>query len=229
MFPARMFPSSLRTKPGKDPANELAGFAVRRQAVVAPGVCAADVRVGSRGASRLVRSRRDPRRRGDHAAGLLPAEQGEWGGVPPRLSACDVGGVSRSARGRVCLLRGRLRDPALRQSDQRGAQDPARVPTRGDDALSRVPIALAARRAVLHAGRGPREGRRGRRGRLLPAQSLLSADLLDRRPGLSLPQRHRNLLLREPALPNRPVLPAPASGIKTDRILRPLREFLWTC
>ena len=57
----------------------------------------------------------------------------------------------------------------------------------------------------------------------------LSADLLDRRPGLSLPQRHRNLLLREPALPNRPVLPAPASGIKTDRILRPLREFLWTC
>jgi len=31
-----VFPSSLRTKPGKDPANELAGFAVRRQAIVAP-------------------------------------------------------------------------------------------------------------------------------------------------------------------------------------------------
>jgi hypothetical protein len=40
-----VFSSSLRTKPGKDPANELAGFAVRRQAIVAPD----DGRIGVAG------------------------------------------------------------------------------------------------------------------------------------------------------------------------------------
>ena len=63
------------------------------------------------------------------------------------------------------VLRGRVRDPAVRQSDQRGPQDPAGIPARGDDAVPGVSIALAVRRGVLHAGRRAREGRRGRRSR----------------------------------------------------------------
>ena len=85
--------------------------------------------------------------------------------------------------GAFAVLRGRVRDPAVRQSDQRGPQDPARIPARGDDAVPGVSLALAVRRGVLHAGRRPREGRRGRRGGLLPAESLGAAA---RRPRTSM-------------------------------------------
>ena len=77
--------------------------------------------------------------------------------------------------GAFAYFGGRVRDPPLRQSHECSPQNPARIPTRGDDAVPRVSLPLALRRAVLHAGGRPREGRRGRRGGLLPAESLGAA------------------------------------------------------
>ena len=90
---------------------------------------------------------------------------------------------SKRTRARSRYFGGRVRDPAVRQSDERRPQDPARIPARGDDAVPGVSLALAVRRGVLHAGRRPREGRRGRRGGLLPAESLGAAA---RRPPTSM-------------------------------------------
>jgi len=111
-----------------DGAEVCAGLEARPGSDPSIGVCAPDVRLGPGGAGRLVRSRRGPGRRRRHPPGVLCAQHGERRGLSSRLSARDAAGVSRSARGRVCLLRRRLRDVAVRQSDERGAQDSARLP-----------------------------------------------------------------------------------------------------
>ena len=118
------------------------------------GVRAADVRLGPGGAGRLVRSGRDPRRRGGDAAGVLPAEHGERRGVPPRLSARDAAGVSRSARGRVSRTSAACSRPLRYDNLTSAVRKILRgYPARGDDAVPGVSLALAVRRDVLHARR----------------------------------------------------------------------------
>ena len=66
---------------------------------------AAILRLGLGGSGRLVRGAGRSRRRPGQAAGVLHAQHGERGGVPPGLPACHAAGVPRGARARLRLLR----------------------------------------------------------------------------------------------------------------------------
>ena len=59
---------------------------------------------------------------------------------------------------------------AIRQSEQCSEEDPARASAGRDHAVHCLPFALGLHGGVLHAGRGPREGRRRGRRRPVPAQ-----------------------------------------------------------
>ena len=71
---------------------------------------------------------------------------------------------------------------AVRQPDGSGEAGAARVAAGGDGAVRGVPLALAVRGGVLHAGRRAREGWGRERGRAVPAEPL-GADPTRGRPG----------------------------------------------
>src|SRR6266852_1736452 len=48
--------------------------------------------------------------------------------------------------------------PPIRQPEERGEEDPARPSARGDNAVHCLPLALAFRERLLHAGGTAREG-----------------------------------------------------------------------
>jgi hypothetical protein len=66
---------------------------------------------------------------------------------------------------------GNLSPAALRQLEVGGAENPAWIATGGDGAVHRLPLALELRGRVLQSGARQREGWRGRRRRVLPAES----------------------------------------------------------
>src|SRR5205814_490995 len=70
------------------------------------------------------------------------AEHGQRWIVPLRLPACDATGVFGSARTGVRLFRRRVPAPAIRQSNERGEENPAWISARGDDSIRGVPVAL---------------------------------------------------------------------------------------
>ena len=70
------------------------------------------------------------------------------------------------------LLWRRLPAAPLRQPEERGEEDPARLSPRGDQPLHCLPFALAVSERVLQPGTRQREGWRGRRRWILPAQPL---------------------------------------------------------
>ena len=137
-----------------------------------PDLRAAVLCLGLGGSGRLVRGGGRSRRRPGQAVGVLHAQHGERGGLSPGLPACHAAGVPPCPRACPGLVRRCVPGPALRQPDQRGAPGAARSSARRDGAVRGLPLALAVRGPVLHAGGGAREGRRRRRDRLLPPQSL---------------------------------------------------------
>jgi len=72
----------------------------------------------------------------------------------------------------IRLLRRGVSKAALRQPGRGGEEDPAGIPAGRDGAVHRVPLALAIRGGVLHAGAGARERRRGRRSGIFSAEPL---------------------------------------------------------
>src|SRR5215216_3343278 len=104
--------------------------------------------------------------------GVRAAEHGQRRRVSWCLSPRDPASVPGGPRAGVPLLRGHLPPAAVRQSHSSGEADPAGLAARGDGAVRGVPLALAVRGGILHAGGSPREGRGGERGRTVPAQPL---------------------------------------------------------
>ena len=131
-----------------------------------------ELRMGCGSAGRLVRSLRRSGRRAYEAVCVCLAQHGERSGLPLRVHERDAAGFPGSSRTGLSLVWWGLSADPVRQSERCSKEDPARTTARRDGPLHCLPLALAVRGRVLHAGGSSREGWDRVGGRLFPAEPL---------------------------------------------------------